>query len=383
MITRISVVGIATTTAALVILLSAFNGIESMIEGLYSEFDTDLTVRIIKGKSFDENRVDLLKIKKIQGVSEVVRAVEETVILKNEKKWVHAKMIGVDSNYLNITDMKEHMYEGEPYLHQGKDPAGIIGAGLLSKLDGRIPRLVGSESVICYVPKSNIRLRPGKSPFNERAIKISGSMTFNREVNDESFIIPLELGKELLGFDNQISALYIDAKEGVSNEDLKALIQKEVGKDFVVKTNFEKNELIYMTSKTERVIVMIILLFIFVLAAFNLVASLTMLFVEKLSNVQTMTGFGASRKFIFKIFFIEGLLISGKGIFIGLLLGYAVCFTQWYFHLIEMPNSNGEAFPIAFSTTDGVMIFSLVSILSILFSYFPVKYLIRKNIKAD
>tara|TARA_B110000285_G_scaffold38967_1_gene42393 strand:+ start:8360 stop:9424 length:1065 start_codon:yes stop_codon:yes gene_type:complete len=354
-----------------------------MIESLYSEFDTDLTVRVIKGKSFDENRVDLLKIKKIEGVSEAVRAVEETVILKNDKKWVHAKMIGIDSNYLKITDMKEHMYDGEPYLYQGKDPSGIIGAGLLSKLDGQIPRLIGTESIICYVPKSNIRLRPGKSPFNERAIKISGSMTFNREVNDEIFIIPLDLGKELLGFDNQISALYIDAKEGVSNEDLKVLVQKEVGKDFVVKTNFEKNELIYMTSKTERVIVMIILLFIFVLAAFNLVASLTMLFVEKLSNVQTMTGFGASRKFIFKIFFIEGLLISGKGIFIGLLLGYTVCFTQWYFHLIEMPNSNGEAFPIAFSTTDGVMILSLVSILSVLFSYFPVKYLIRKNIKAD
>ncbi|MDC1282873.1 ABC transporter permease [Crocinitomicaceae bacterium] len=299
MITRISVVGIATTTAALVILLSAFNGIESMIESLYSEFDTDLTVRVIKGKSFDENRVDLLKIKKIEGVSEAVRAVEETVILKNDKKWVHAKMIGIDSNYLKITDMKEHIYDGEPYLYQGKDPSGIIGAGLLSKLDGQIPRLIGTESIICYVPKSNIRLRPGKSPFNERAIKISGSMTFNREVNDESFIIPLDLGKELLGFDNQISALYIDAKEGVSNEDLKVLVQKEVGKDFVVKTNFEKNELIYMTSKTERVIVMIILLFIFVLAAFNLVASLTMLFVEKIVKCSNNDWFWSFSKIYF------------------------------------------------------------------------------------
>ena len=354
-----------------------------MIESLYSEFDSDITVRIVKGKSFDENRVDLKKIRKIEGVSFVTRAVEETVILKNEKKWVHAKMIGVDSNFLKITNMKDHMYDGAPYLYQGDDPAGIIGAGLLSKLDGQIPKMISSESITCYVPKSNIRLRPGKSPFNERAVKISGSMTFNREVNNESFIVPLDLGKELLGFDKQISAVYIDAKEGVPNEDLKTLVQKEVGKDFIVKTNFQKNELIYMTSKTERVIVMIILLFIFILAAFNLVASLTMLFVEKLSNVQTMTGFGASRKFVFKIFFIEGLLISGKGIFIGLLLGYAVCFSQWYFHLIEMPNSNGEAFPIAFSFTDGVMIFSLVSLLSILFSYFPVKYLIRKNIKTD
>ena len=354
-----------------------------MIEGLYSEFDTDLTVRIVKGKSFDEARVDLKKIRKIEGIEQVSRAVEETVILKNEKKWVHAKMVGVDPIFLKITDMKKHMYDGDPYLSLDDEPAGIIGAGLLAKLDGQIPKMVGSESITCYVPKSNIRLRPGKNPFNERNIKISGTMTFNREVNDESFIVPLDLGKELLEYNNQISAFYIDVKEGVSNEDLKVLVQKEVGKDFIVKTNFEKNELIYMTSKTERVIVMIILLFIFVLAAFNLVASLTMLFVEKMANVQTMIGYGASRKFVFKIFFIEGLLISSKGIFIGLLVGYVVCFSQWYFHLIEMPNSNGEAFPIAFSVLDGVMIFSLVSFLSVLFSYFPVKYLIRKNIKID
>ena len=93
----------------------------------------------------------------------------------------------------------------------------------------------------------------------------------------------------------------------------------------MVKTNYEKNELIYKTSKSEKLIVLVILLFIFVLAAFNLVASLTMLFVEKLENIKTMIGYGASQSFIFKIFFFEGLLIAGKGIFIGAIIGYAVC----------------------------------------------------------
>src|SRR5690606_5810341 len=97
----------------------------------------------------------------------------------------------------------------------------------------------------------------------------------------------------------------------------KQAIQKKVGNDFVVKTNYEKNELIYKTSKSEKIIVLIILLFIFILAAFNLVASLTMLFVEKLENIKTMIGYGANSRFIFKIFFFEGLLISAKGILIG------------------------------------------------------------------
>lgn len=271
-----------------------------MIEGLYSEYDTDITIRVIKGKSFNESRINLDEIRKIEGVENVTRAVEEVVILKHEKKWVNANLIGVDSSFLEITNMKDHMVFGTPDLYQDGQPRALIGASLLDKLDGFIPKQFSNESVICYVPKKNIKIRPGKSPFNMQIVEISGNVNFNREVNAESFIVPLELGKELLGFNNQISAIYIDAKEGVDNEDLKELIKTAVGSDFVVKTNFEKNELIYMTSKTERVIVLIILLFIFVLAAFNLVASLTMLFIEKLENVKTMISFGASRKFISK-----------------------------------------------------------------------------------
>ena len=126
------------------------------------------------------------------------------------------------------------------------------------------------------------------------------------------------------------------------NEFVKEEIIKFLGNEFIVKTNYEKNELIFKTSKTEKLIVMIILLLIFIIAAFNLVASLTMLFIEKMDNIKTMSSFGADRKFVFKIFFFEGLMISLKGIIIGLILGYAICFTQIYGELLQMPNSVGR-----------------------------------------
>jgi lipoprotein-releasing system permease protein len=129
-------------------------------------------------------------------------------------------------------------------------------------------------------------------------------------------------------------------------------------------------------------IVLVILLFIFILAAFNLVASLTMLFVEKLDNVKTMLSYGARRQFIFKIFFFEGLLIAGKGIVIGTIVGYGICFLQMYFSVVTIPNSGSEAFPMSVSFSDGIMILSLVSVLSAIFTFMPVKYLIRKNIKG-
>lgn len=354
-----------------------------MIERLYSEYDSDITIRATHGKTFQEDRIDMNALAAIPGVVQYSRAVEEVVILKHEKKWVNASMLGVDSSFLSMSDMSNHMIDGHPVLNSNGEAFGIIGATLLDKLDGFIPKNVGHESIICYVPKRDLKIRLGKNPFKTEVIKLSGRINYNREVNAESFIIPLEKSQELMGYAHHISAIYVDGSETTDREELKERIRTLVGKEFVVKTNYEKNELIYKTSKTEKIIVLIILLFIFILAAFNLVASLTMLFVEKLDNLSTMLSFGANRSFIFRIFFYEGLLIAGKGIVIGALLGYGICLIQINFGVITMPNSGGESFPMNLSLSDGILILSLVSLLSILFSYFPVKYLIRKNISIS
>lgn len=308
-------------TAALVILLSAFNGIETMIENLYSEFDTDLTISVEKGKSFNEDRIDINKLSKIEGVANTTRVVEEVVILKRDKKWVSVNLLGVEPSFLEMTNTEDNLAEGEALLMEGEEPRGIIGAGVLGKLEGFIPKEVGNDHVICYVPKRDAKIRPGKSPFRQERIAISGSISYNREVSSEFLLIPFDLSRSLMEFDDEISAIYVDAKPGVDNGELKERVQQLVGKDFRVKTSYEKNELIFKTSQSERVIVLIILLFIFILAAFNLVASLTMLFVEKLDNVNTMVSFGTPRKNIFRIFFFEGLMISMKGIIFGMLFG--------------------------------------------------------------
>jgi len=351
-----------------------------MIANLYSEFDTDLTIRVEKGKSFNEKRLDLDAIRKVEGVENISKVIEEVVILKREKKWVSVNMLGVEPAFLDMTNTAKNIGEGEAILEENGEPRAIIGVGVLGKLEGYIPKEVGNEEVICYVPKRDAKIRPGKNPFKQERIVLSGSISYNREVSSQFFVVPFDLARELMEFDEEVSAVYIDASPGADNTALKEKIQKLVGDDFRVKTSYEKNELIFKTSQSERIIVLIILLFIFVLAAFNLVASLTMLFVEKQENVKTMVSFGAPRNYIFRIFFIEGLLISGKGIVIGLILGYAVCLLQMQFALITMPNSNGEAFPISFSIADGFLIFGLVAFLSLLFSYFPVKYLISRNV---
>jgi lipoprotein-releasing system permease protein len=376
------VVGIAVTTAALVILLSAFNGIESMVEKLYSDFDSDVVVRSANGKTFNEYQIDFDKLLAVEGVKNVSRAVEEVVVLKKEKKWVNAHLIGVESVFLEMSKMKDHIVDGFPTLNENGEDLALVGATLLDNLGGYIPK-TGYENLILYAPKRDAKVRLGSNPFTTRIVKLSARMNFNKEVNAEYVIVPLRLSRELLNYQDDITSLLVESKEKYNNETVKKNIATFLGKDFSVKTNYEKNELIFKTSKTEKIIVLFILVFIFILAAFNLVASLTMLFIEKMDNVKTMISFGADKNTIFKIFFYEGMMISFKGVIFGLLLGYIICFVQLGGEVLQMPNSGGEPFPIQLTIKDGVLILLLVSGLSFLASYLPVKYLMRRNFEKE
>ena len=165
LITMISVFGITISTAALVILLSAFNGIEDMVIKLYSDFDPDITIRSAKAKTFNQDFINIGALESVTGVQIVSRALEEVVILKHEQKWVHAKMLGVDSTFLKMAKMEEHLIYGELSLSDGEVPLAIFGAGLLDKLDGYIPSNDFSrERVTFHVPMREGKIRPGKNP---------------------------------------------------------------------------------------------------------------------------------------------------------------------------------------------------------------------------
>lgn len=377
-------IGITISTAALVILLSAFNGIEDMVIKLYSDFDPAITIRSSKAKTFNQNFIDLEKIQEIEDVNYTLRAVEEVVILKHEQKWVHAKMIGVDTAFIRMANMQGHLIDGEAKLYDGTKPLAIFGATLLDKLDGYIPFRDGArEQIIFHVPLREGKIRPGRNPLSVKRIDVAGRVNYNREVNSEHVVVPYDLAKELLQYGDDVSAIYVGLKEGANLNQNKTEIQNLLGSDFEVKTNFEKNELIFKTSQTERIIVFFILVFIFILSSFNLIASLAMLFVEKKEDITTLFSLGADKKTIFRIFFYEGLMISGRGILFGLTIGYIVAFIQIKFGLIVMPGPGGEFFPMKTTFSDAFFVLITVSFLGFLVSYFPTKYLVRRHTRIN
>jgi lipoprotein-releasing system permease protein len=378
-ITRISVIGIAVITAALIILLAAFNGIESMVEKLYTEFDPSIIIRSNQRKTFSENSLKINKIRSLDFIENTSKAIEEIVVLRNEKKWVNAKVIGVEKSFMKIAKIPEHIIDGYPSFEEKGIKTGLIGANLLDKLGGYIPTNTGFEDVLCYIPKRDAKVTPTSNPFIIHQLHLAGRISYNIEINNEILLIPFELASDLLEYGNDITSFYIDIRKGEDIEKSKKVLQEIVGPTFDVKTHLEKNELIYKTSKSEKLIVISILIFIFILAAFNLVASLTMLYIEKKKNILTLQSLGANENFIFKIFFFEGLLIAFKGVIIGAVIGTLVCLSQYFGKIILLPNSGNQPFPIKFNYLDGFLVIFIVSTLSFLSSYLPVKYLVYKN----
>jgi lipoprotein-releasing system permease protein len=376
LISRISLFGVMIITAALVVLLSAFNGIEKMIEQLYSEFDPPITIQHIQRKTFFDNELDLRKLQKIPGVKSVSKEIEEIVVLRHEQKWINARLYGVEKSFLSECHLQKHLINhiGANAYQDGR--FAYIGADLMQNLRLSLGTIEKDE-VLLYAPKRNVKIRLGKAPFFSSRIPIDGAVNFNKEVNNSALLWDFQSASDLLGYQNEISKIYVSVSPGFSNVEVKNKIIESIGsKNFSIKTNLEKNELIFKTSKSERLVVFIILLFVFVLAAFNLVASLTMLYVEKKESIKLLTAIGMTRNDIFNVFFFEGLLISSLGILFGLALGYLVCFIQIKTAFLIIPGAN-VPFPIVFTLSDLGLILGAVSALSFLFSFFPVRILVK------
>ena len=348
-----------------------------MIESLYSEFESDITITAKKTKTFDESEISWNELQQLNGIKSLSKGMEEVVVLRHEKKWINATLVGTESAFLKSIKIKNHALYGKPFFEEKNGLSyGIIGVELMEKLKLNLEDEIEYEQISIYAPKRNLKISFGKAPFYSNQIKISCAMNYNREINQEKILLPLNDVRSLLNYSGELSHIYITVNGGNSNEEIKQKVAKIVGDRFSVQTNYEKNELIFKTSKSERLIVIFIMIFIFILASFNLVASLTMLFVEKRGNIHTLQSMGLTKQSIFKIFFFEGLFISGCGIVFGLIFGYLVCLIQQEFSFLQIPGAN-ISFPIKFALKDFLLILLSVSALSFLFSYFPVKFLLK------
>ena len=371
-ISWIAVLGMIVSSSAIVILLSAFNGIEKMIEELYSSFDQEVVVRSSTGRKMDSKKAEIYQIfgKKLSGVKNTSLFIQERVILRNKKKWSNAEMWAVEPSFISMAEIHSNQHLINGVIDSPK--ATFIGVGLANRLMMQSMN-EARQPLMLYYPKHDKKIRFNQTPFYQRSLMVSGAFDFNREVNDNVLLMPLS---SVASYNNnQVSGVLFSTSRSQRNTIKERLLERFPG-EIQVLTNLEKNALIFKTSRSEKLIVLIILLFVFVLSLFNLSASITMTFIEKKAGTSTLFSIGLSKVNLRNVYFLLGSIIVLIGVLCGVLFGVLLVELHQRFGLIHLPGS-AVFFPSGFSWIQTLEVFVLLILLGISVAFVTATALIK------
>jgi len=363
-ISGISMVGVLVASGALFIILSVFNGLEELVLGMYSSFTAELRIEPKVGKGFDGNQVVFNQIKQDKRIANYSNVLQEKVLLQYGDYQHIATMKGVDVDYGTSRNMDSLLWDGAFYLEKNQQDFAVIGAGVYANLGVSLNEI--TRNIQVFSPKKGVvnSFSPAEE-FTERRIAASAVLKSQQQL-DELIFVPITFAREVLGEYKEVSAVEINAKPQVNIETLKADIKQKLGEGFLIKTQVEQNPELYKLLNTEKWGVFFILAFVLVIAAFNIVGSLTMLVIDKQKDIAVLNSLGASKGLIKKIFFYEGMLISLLGSIIGLGLGMIFCLLQQRFGLIRMGSNNliTDVYPVSMQGSDFLLVFFTVIVVS-------------------
>ncbi|MGB1032710.1 MAG: ABC transporter permease, partial [Flavobacteriales bacterium] len=319
-------------------------------------------------------------IAKGEGVDQYSLVIEDDVILRHQGQPTVASILGVDSSFSNITKIKEMINSGSYLLEDENRAYAIPGFGVKTELGIADGYQDEYQLISISAPIRGKKLsRFKEKALNTKLIPVAGIFSVNAELDVKYVMTPLWFAQDLLGYEsNQISRLDLSIEADQDAEDVKESLQKALGEQFIVKTRYEKNLFIHQTNKTEKWATFMILTFILVIAAFNVMASLTMLIIEKRKDIFILKSMGMTFADIRNIFTFQGISINAIGAIIGVIFGLFLCYLQINFGIIELQNSVVPHYPMAVQTTDLIWVMSTVLIVGTLFSSTMVRYLIKR-----
>jgi lipoprotein-releasing system permease protein len=378
-ISWISITAIAITTAALIIILSAMNGLTGTVANLYNVFEPDLKVTVVKGKYFEANDKLVSEIKAIDGVKIISKTLSDKALLKNIDKQTLVTIVGVDGNFNKVAQIESSVEDGVYGLNELNKSNILLGRGIANQLQVNIREFVNELSIFSPVKGKSGSLNPDDN-FNQIYCTPTGIFSLNDEFDYQFAFVNIETAKKLFDEPNKVSAIQILCEKGKS-DDVQMALQEKLGDKFEVKNRYQLNDVLFKTLETEKLATFIILAFILIIATFNIIGALTMLIIEKRRDIKTLYSMGASIQLIRNIFMREGFLITGVGAIIGLIIGLFVCWLQMQFHLVKF----GDEFiipyyPIEIQIKDFVWIFGLIMSIGFFAALYPVRVFTKMDL---
>lgn len=376
--------GVAVGAMALVIVLSVFNGLEDLIRGLNMNFDPELKIEALKGKSFELTSEFLDGIKAIDGVEIVTQVIEDNAYAKYKNDEMVVKMKGVEKNFIDHHRLDQNIVQGRMVLEEDGVNYAIIARGVQTALS--INRLDNMYTLQFYYPKR--RRTSGLNPTgltNHKVILPAGVYAIEKQYDMNYVFVPLDFAIELLDYGNRRTSLEIKVNSSHGIPEVKERIKSFVGDDFRVLTSEEIHADFFKVLKIEKLFVFIIFSFILAIASFNIFFSLTMLAIDKKKDIAILSSIGADKKLIKSIFLTEGAIISFLGAFLGLLLGLVICLIQQNFGVVSMGMQTAiiDAYPVKVQFPDFLYTGLSIITITLLASYRPAIIATRINIQGN
>ena len=381
-ITSISIALVAIGTMALIVIMSVFNGLETLVGELDSSASADYIVDNKYSKYISTEEFPVDKIKRIEGVNDITAILEDNLLVKytpaleeNSPREIIALIRGVEENYIATTAIEQKIIDGLFVLGDGRVNFCVLGNGLAHHLQIHINDF--DNPITCYFPKSGqgISINP-LDAIEIKNVFPSGVVTIAPELDNSIIITSLKFAQELMNLTNGATSYYIDINNAASIDLVQNEIQNILGENYSVKNKKQQNEVMYNIMKSEKWSSFLILSFILFIATFNLVGALSVLIIDKQKDIKTLTFMGAEKSLISKIFVIEGFMVTFSGTLLGLLLGVILIVLQDIFHIIPMQGSFIiDAFPVELRFIDLVSILTVVVSISMLAVIYPIRKL--------
>jgi lipoprotein-releasing system permease protein len=381
-ITLISIVVIAVVTAAMVVVLSTLNGIADLVDTIYSPFDQDITITPMEGKTFPRDAIDMEELLAMPTVTRGSWVIEENVLLRTGDQQAVATLKGVEPQYLEMSRMEEHLFSGKAELYSNTGPAAILGIALKVDLDAPLDDGIFTPLEISAPIRGRKLSRYQQRAFEHTSVAVAGAYSMNLEFDAKYAVVPIEMAAELLQYDTLVSAVELQLQPNTNLDRTADRIRERLGGDFLVRTRYQKNALMYQTNASEKFFTFIVLAFIGLIGAFNIIASLTMMMIEKKLDMRTLMSMGATPGTIRSVFFHEGMLIVAVGATAGVLLGLVICVLQQTYGFVELQGSVVESYPVKVIGTDLLLIFATVLVIGVLASWVPLRELSSRFLQA-
>lgn len=369
-ISALAILGLTFGTAAMILLLSVFNGFERMISDISGAFNPDIKITSKTGKFFRCDTALLQQIQAENGVFAISETLEETSFFEYKGSQDFGILKGVDDHYKTVTGIDTIIQEGKYNLGRAGQYYAIIGSGMRNKLGINTQDLIAAISV--FMPKMDDD-SPLQQQYTKRYLNPAGVFSVQQDVDYQYILTHIDLVRSLLGVEDQVSALELKCQYGAGATEVANRLRQKLGPDFVVRDRYAQDQAFHRITNIEKWITFAILSFMMILISFNLVGALWMVVLEKKRDIITLKAIGADDRLIRNIFLADGLLIGLVSCLLGTFAALILYYLQKHYCLFQLEGMLVECYPVDMRYTDILAVTAMVNLICMLAAILPAR----------